>query len=182
MKKFLKVTLFIIMLTFTTKVFAGELNYQYSEWSPLYPSGLDERFIESEVRYKWYKFENGTVDYTEEYYTELDGYTRDDKSATTFYRYIMNNLVLDGYNHVLTNDDYCIANWCYVIFYHEPTMLDVSGKEHTDYTVDDRVGIEGVPTPYTIDYGVYYIIIGIISVLTLAIIIVTQKRRQLKKE
>ncbi len=61
-------------------------------------------------------------------------------------------------------------------------MLDVRGKEHTDYTIDDRVEIEGVPTPYTIDYGVYYIIIGIISVLTLAIIIVTQKRRQLKKE
>ena len=72
---------------FSTTVFASPLVYEYSEWSPLYPDGLDERFIESEVRYRWYKFENGMVDYTEDYYTELEGYTRDDKSAKTFLSY-----------------------------------------------------------------------------------------------
>ena len=182
MKKFLKVTLFVMMLVFSTTVFAKPLDYPYSEWSTLYPSGLDERFIDSEVRYRWYKFENGEVDYTEDYYTELEGYTRDDNSAKTFYRYITKNLVIDGYNNVLQDDDYCRVNWCYVIFYHEPTLIDVSGKEQGNYTVDDLVEIEGVSTPYTIDYGIYYIIIGTISLLTLTIILVTQKRRKLKKE
>ena len=57
--------------------------------------------ISQEVTRDDIKFENGEVDYTEDYYTELEGYTRDDKSATTFYRYKMGNLVIDGYNHVL---------------------------------------------------------------------------------
>ncbi len=182
MKKIIKATLFVLLFSFTTTVFAGEIDYPKSEWSPLYPDGLDSKFIESEVRYKWYKFENGEVDYTDEYYTELEGYTRDDKSAKTFYRYITRFLVLDAYNNIVYDEDYCKWNWCYAMFYAEPTLIDVSGKEQRNYTEDDIVEITGVSTPYTIDNGVYYFVVGIISILTFAIVIVTQKKKRLKRE
>ena len=182
MKKFLKVTLLIMLFTFTTKVFATELDYQWSEWSTMYPDTLDEKLIESEVRYKWYRFENGEVEYTDEYYTNLEGYTRDDKSATTFYRYIMGNLLLDAHNNIIYNDDYCRWNFCYLIYYHEPTLVETSGKNLNEYTEDDIVEIESVAAPFTFDGITQYFIIGFISLLLTTVIIVTKKKKSLKRE
>jgi hypothetical protein len=54
MKNVKKILFALLLIVGINKVSAVE--YTYSEWSQLYPSGMDELLIESEVRYKWYTF------------------------------------------------------------------------------------------------------------------------------
>ena len=59
MKKILGALLLVIVMFSCKKIYA--LEYTYSDWSSLYPSGMDPVFIESEVRYKWDKFEDNNI-------------------------------------------------------------------------------------------------------------------------
>ena len=111
----------------SSKVFAGYavFDYKYSDWSTKYPSGLSEIFIESEVRYKWYKFENGKINYINEYHTSYDGYEKDMSSARTYYRYITNDKVVVDYKNDLVKDEtYCRQNYCYLKNAGEVTLVE----------------------------------------------------------
>ena len=61
-------------------------------------------------------------------------------------------------------------------------MIETSGKNLNEYTDDDIVEIESIAAPFTIDNVTQYFIIGFISLLLTAVIIVTQKRKRLKRE
>ena len=62
MKGIFKIILSFILLI-STKIYAEELVYTFSEWSTDYPSGYPEVFIQSEDRYLWYKEETTDEEY-----------------------------------------------------------------------------------------------------------------------
>ena len=63
MKRYFLKALFLfgIMYLLTANINAFELTY--SEWSEIYPEGIDEMFIEEEDRYYWYKNNIVNVEY-----------------------------------------------------------------------------------------------------------------------
>lgn len=176
MKKFL-ISVFLLILVSSLRVNAKELTY--SDWSLMYPSGLDEVFIESEDRYHFYKVVDNKIEYTSEYYVELDGYIKDEKSKRTFYRYITNNiLAFDSYNRLIINyEDYCKKNYCYVKIFKEPTMVDLTDKiEEPEYSIDDMFEIDSEVTPVTGDNIIISFVLLAVSLLTLLVLIVKKKR------
>ena len=182
MKKFLRILLFVIMFASITKIKAQELNY--SEWSTLYPSGLDESFVESEVRYKWYKVENNLLVYTDEYYAQKDGYTKDPVTKTTFYRYITNlSLIFNAQNELVDNTDYCKKNFCYIKKFVTPTMVDMSEKDinETTYENTSMYQLNSEVSPQTGDMVVYSMIAFMVSLLSILFIVV-KKRRKMSNE
>lgn len=171
MKKIIGVLLLLIVTLTCRKVSA--LEYTYSEWSTDYPSGLDPVFIESEVRYKWYTFEDNRIVYIDDYYTEYEGYTKDEASETTFYRYITNSVVfMDMNNNMVTNESYCKKNFCYAITAAEPEMIDMKEKVENKYENAEifQSTSEVVPmTGDTIIYSFIFILICLASITYLAI-------------
>lgn len=166
MKKIIGVLLLLIVTLTCRKVSA--LEYNYSEWSTFYPSGLDPVFIESEVRYKWYTFENNRIVYTDDYYTKYEGYTKDPASETTFYRYITNPMILmDAKNNVVTDDEYCSKNFCYAIKSVEPEMIDMVAKSENKYENTEILETSSEVVPMTGDTIIYSFIFIIISMTAL---------------
>ena len=117
MKGIFKIILSFILLI-STKIYAEELVYTFSEWSSEYPSNYPEIFIQSEDRYLWYIInEQGDYEETEEYYAILEGYERIDSSKKTFYRVINNDYVVFDRNWELVTDlSKCVKVFCTQIF------------------------------------------------------------------
>ncbi len=177
MKKIFKFLISLILVLCVSRVNAEEITY--SDWSILYPSGLDDSFIQSEDRYHFYRVVDNKIEYTDEYYVNLDGYIKDEKSKKTFYRYITNKmLVFNNKNEiVLENIDYCKKNYCYFKLFTEPTLVDLSEKEEIDYS--DSPMFEIVPTvvPMTNDNITIFIVIFTISIFTLILLLVIKRRK-----
>ena len=169
MKKIIGVLLLIVVTLTCRKVSA--LEYNYSDWSTYYPSGLDPIFVESEVRYKWYTFEDNRIVYTDEYYTEYEGYTKDAASETTFYRYITNPMVfMDASNNIVTSDSYCTKNFCYAIKNTEPEMIDMKSKSDNKYQNQEILESTSEVVPMTGDTIIYSFILIVISLIAIAYI------------
>ena len=176
MKKIIGVLLLLVVTLTCRKVSA--LEYTYSDWSTFYPSGLDPIFVESEVRYKWYTFENNRIIYTDKYYTEYEGYTKDEASETTFYRYITNPVVLmDSSNNLISDETYCNKNFCYSIRSKEPEMVDMKAKAENKY--EDAEIFESVSevVPMTGDNIIYSVFFGIISLIVISYLVVKKYKK-----
>ena len=179
MKRVLKFFLSLILILGITRVKASTIELNYSEWSTLYPSGLDSSFIESEDRYHFYRVQDNQIEYTDEYYTQLEGYIKDEPSKTTFYRYITNStLVFNAKNELLLDySDYCKKNFCYVKTFREPTMVDLNSKlEGPDYTNTDMFELNTISAPMTGDNIIFSFIILGISVVCLILLVVKRKK------
>lgn len=165
----------------SSKVFAANavFDYKYSEWSTKYPSGLSEIFIESEVRYKWYKFEDGKINYINEYHTSYDGYEKDMSSARTYYRYITNDkIVVDYKNDLVRDENYCKQNYCYLKKAGEITLVETVGKDNNDnYENQEMLVVDSEENPYTVDSIVYYVLISGISLLSVLLLVFYKKRK-----
>lgn len=180
MKKIISSLLLIITMVSIGKVSA--LEYTYSEWSDMYPSGMDPVFIESEVRYKWYKFEDNQIVYVEDFYAELDGYMKDLGSETIFYRYITNDYILiNKSNEIVYDESYCRKNFCYATMFVEPNMIDMSGKTENKYEDADIYEYNSEVAPMTGD-TIVYSLIGIIVSSVLIIVYVIKKKKKMSYE
>lgn len=177
MKKLLKILVALLLFVTVENIKASKIILNYSDWSLMYPSGLDESFIESEVRYKWYKFNNNEIEYVDEYHANLDGYIKDEGSAMTFYRYITNKmLVFNSSNEMVLDNDYCVKSFCYVKLFNEPTLIDTTNKVETKYAETPIYEYTSEVTPYTGDNIMYFIIALIISSLVLLIVVKKKKK------
>lgn len=177
MKNIKKIFLALLLIVGISRINAKE--YTYSEWSALYPSGVDELFIQSEVRYKWYKFENNRIIYTDEYFTEYEGYMKDEASAKTFYRYITDEIIIVGNNNkIITDESYCDKNFCFIVKSTEPTMVDLSEKEDNLY--EDDVMYEYTPevVPMTSDPIIYSFGIIIIAIIGISYYIIRKRKKE----
>lgn len=175
MKKIIGTLLIAIAVLSLGKVSA--LEYTYSEWSPMYPSGMDPVFIESEVRYKWYKFEDNQIVYLDEFYTEFDGYIKDVGSETTFYRYITNDYILMNKNNEIVYDEgYCRKNFCFSKMFVEPNMVDMSGKIENKYENADVYQYTSEVVPMTGDTIIYSVIGIFVSLILIAIYVIKKKK------
>ncbi len=58
----IKKIIFILLLGFYV-VSINASTYKYTEWTTDYPEGVNEKYIESEVRYKWYKEIETNIEY-----------------------------------------------------------------------------------------------------------------------
>lgn len=179
MKNVLRILLSLALLVSLQRLKAETMTITYSDWSTDYPSGLNEVFIESEVRYNWYKVVNDRVEYVDEYYKELDGYVKDEASARTYYRYITNPyLLFNGNNEIVLNPaDYCEKSFCYIRRFTTPTMVDTLNKENSDkHSLDSAVEIQSTVVPYTKDNIINSFIVLGISVISLVLLIVKRKK------
>lgn len=180
MRKFVRLLLSIIMFAFVVNVNAQELTY--SEWSTMYPSGLDEKFIESEIRYNWYKVVDGRVEYIDEYYSELDGYTRDEPSARTYYRYITNQyIVLNGYNEIVDDINFCQKEYCYQLMANEFTLVETVGKDTSEnpYENYEMIQVNSEVAPYTGDSILKIVISLLMSLIIISSIIILKKKKKI---
>lgn len=180
MRKLIRLFLSIIMFAFVVNVNAQELTY--SEWSTMYPSGLDERFIESEVRYNWYRVIDGKVEYIDEYYSELDGYINDEASERTYYRYITNDrIILNGDNEIVDNViDYCQKDFCYKLVASEFTLVETVGKDTSEnpYENVEMIEVDSVATPYTGDNVIKIVISLMLSLILISLIVFLKKKKK----
>ena len=113
-----KVVILILSLFICTYVYADDYEIVYTEWSSIFPEGVEEFRIQSEDRYLWYIInEQGDYEETEEYYAILEGYERIDSSKKTFYRVINNDYVVFDRNWELVTDlSKCVKVFCTQIF------------------------------------------------------------------
>ena len=178
MKKYLVIMVSIIMMTFTN-VYADNIQFNYSEWSQDYPSGIPDVFIQSEVRYHFYKIVDGQVEYDEGYYTDLPGYEKDEYSARTYYRYITNEyLRMTGSNEIVRDISYCQKSFCYVIYRGTPVMVNTDGKVDNEYDLENSPIVSREAVPYTIDKVTIYLATLGLSILLFATPIIIKKRRK----
>ena len=178
MKNVKRILFALLLIVGINKVSAIE--YNYSEWSTLYPSGMDELLIQSEVRYKWYTFENNLIVYTDDYYTEYDGYTKDEASAKTFYRYITNDRVfMNKYNQLVTDNSFCEKNFCYIRILTEPTMVDLSEKEENLYENAELKEYTPEVVPKTLDAIYYSFGLIIISLIGILLYIIRKRKKEI---
>lgn len=176
MKNVKRILFTLLLIVGINKVSA--LEYTYSEWSPLYPSGIDELLIESEIRYNWYKFENNQIVYIDEYYTSYDGYTRDDASAKTFYRYVTNEkIIVNQNNQMISDESYCKKNFCYIKVSTTPTMVDLSEKEENLYENAELKEFTPEVVPKTSDSMWYYLSALVISVISILYYTVRKRKK-----
>lgn len=177
MKNIKKILFALLLIVGIYKVNATE--YVYSEWSTLYPSGVAEILIQSEVRYKWYTFENNLIVYTDEYYKEYDGYIKDEASAKTFYRYITNEYIkISSKNELITDDSYCKKNFCYLIQSQTPTMVDLSEKEDNLYENAEIYEYTPEVVPKTSDPILYSFGFIIISAIGIMYYLIRKKKKE----
>ncbi len=181
MNKIFKFLLSMILVLSFGKVFAEEIVLQYSEWSTDYPSNIPEVFVESETRYHFYKMINGAVEYDDGYYTEKEGYIKDEASAREFYRYITNEyLVFNANNELVTGTNYCKKNFCYSIFNNPPVMINTNSKFESDYSETQLPTVASEPVPFTGDNIAYYFIGLLVSLITASVILVIKKNKNRK--
>ena len=137
-----KILFFLLLIISIDKIYAKYIPmYEYSEFSPEYPTGYDERFIDSEDRYLWYKDiedpDTGEItrETTTEYYAELEGYTRIDESVKTFYRYITSEYVLlDGNGRLVEDENYCVKDYCTMLYITIPEDEEIENPKTGDIT------------------------------------------------
>lgn len=179
MKKIFKFLFSLVLILNVYKIYASEIQLTYSEWSLMYPSGLDASFIESEDRYHFYKVVDNQIEYIDEYYTELDGYIKDEESKRTFYRYITNPmLVFNSENEMLLDyQEYCKKNFCFIKSFVEPNMTDLSEKiEGPNYSTTDMFEISSTVPPMTGDNITFSFILLAISLAILLLIVIKKKK------
>lgn len=177
MKNIKKILFALLLIVGIYRVSAKE--YVYSEWSTLYPSGVEELLIESEVRYKWYTFENNLIVYTDEYYTEYDGYMKDEASAKTFYRYITNDtVIISAKNELISDETYCKKHFCYLVNSSQPTMVDLSEKEENLYENADIYEYTPEVVPKTSDPILYSFGFIIISAIGISCYLIRKKKKE----
>ena len=178
MKKITKFLLSMILVLSFGKVFAEEITLTYSEWTTDYPSNIPEVFIQSEDRYHFYKIVDGQVEYDNGYYTELDGYIKDEASARTYYRYITNPyLIFNANNEMVLNTSYCQKSFCYSVKNGTPIMINTLSKFENEYGDDDRPVVDQEIVPFTGDNVMYYIGLLSISVIGLGAIFMVRKSK-----
>ena len=84
-------------------------------------SNLNYNKIRKETTYtyidKLYKTYDIEIEYSDDYYKELDGYIKDESSKKTYYRYITNDTVYysDFYHIPIPDKQYCVKNRCTVV-------------------------------------------------------------------
>ena len=185
MKKIWKVlATFLLLLLSVSKARAEELTFTFSEWSPLYPSGLSDEYIQSEKRYNWFKVENNKINYVNEYYANLDGYIKDEASEKIFYRYYTNPiLIFDAHGNMMSDTDYCKKNYCYFISFKEPTMIDLNEKDTSEskYATQEMYELTPEVVPMTID-NIAYAVIFFIASLAAILFIMVKKRKKLSND
>ena len=119
------------------------------------------------------KFEDNRIIYTDDFYKEYEGYTKDEASETTFYRYITNQVVyIDANNNIVTDDTYCSKYFCYAIRSKTPEMIDMVEKSENKYEDAEILEIESEVVPMTGDkiiYSVIFILISLVSITYLSI-------------
>ena len=167
----------ILVLSFT-RVFAEEITLSYSDWSTDYPSNIPEVFIESETRYHFYKIIDGKVEYDDGYYTEKDGYIKDEASAREFYRYITNEyLVFNANNDLVLSTSYCQKSFCYTINRGQVVMINTNSKFETDYSQTQLPTVASEPVPFTGDNVMYYVIGLLLSIICASAILIYKKNK-----
>ena len=81
--------------------------------------------------YKTYRIEK---EYTSEYYSELDGYIKDESTMKTFYRYITNKyIIVDGYGNAVKDMSYCAKNFCALELLDEPETKNEENPKTGDF-------------------------------------------------
>ena len=111
----MKKTIFILSCLFSISfVYATEFEFIYSNWSSVFPEGVESFRIQSEDRYLFSRInEQGDYEQTDEYYTELEGYERIEESKKTFYRVINNSyVVFNRHGQLVLNDNECKKVFC----------------------------------------------------------------------
>ena len=178
MNKVFKFLLSLVLILSCGKVFAQAINYEYSEWSTMYPSNIPEVFIDSETRYHFYREVNGEIEYTDEYYTELDGYIKDEASAREFYRYILNeNIIFNGKNQMVHDDMACKKNFCYIVSRGAPAMINTDSKFDPDYSEETMPEVRREAVPFTGDQVAYYFIGLFLSIFIVAIVFIIKRNK-----
>lgn len=82
--------------------------------------------------YRTYKVKR---EYTTDYYTELEGYTRDDSSRTLFYSYLLNDyVILDSHGNIVKNESYCIKNFCSIEIIEEKEGENPKTGDYISYS------------------------------------------------
>lgn len=178
MKKVARFLLPLLLLLSVSRVRA--LEYEYSDWSVLYPDGIMPKFIESEDRYHFYKPTDDGIEYIDEYYTELEGYTKDEASITTFYRYITNDtIIMDQHNEIVYDLDYCDNHFCYTKMNPVPAMIDLSDKQEQNYPdIHAYVDIREA-SPMTGDNIIVSFGILACSLISIVVLYVIKKKRKI---
>lgn len=74
---------------------------------------------------KLYKTYNIEKEYINEYYSNLDGYIKDESSKKTFYRYITNDyIIVDENDNIVTNESHCNKEFCKIIYLNNNEQID----------------------------------------------------------
>ena len=119
--------------------------------------------------YKTYEIEK---EYTDEYYTELDGYIKDESTKKTFYRYVTSSAVIvDARNNVVKDPDtYCVKEYCALVYItkeeqeEEPEEESVIEEEPEEETPNIPIN------PKTLDNIGYYFIMFFSSLIIMMIV------------
>lgn len=132
-----------------------------------YRSVLVESLYHDKKMYKYIDklYKTYTLDkkYTDDYYKEYDGYTKDETTKKTYYRYITNEfVVLDANNQIVTDEKYCNKYFCKVVFLNKESEKEI------------------VKNPKTYDPLYDYVILFIVSSITLSYFIVKKSRTNKK--
>lgn len=104
---------------------------------------------------KLYKTYETEIEYSDDYYKELDGYTKDESTKKTYYRYITNDEVYysEFYHIAIPDKEYCVKNRC----------IKVSTKKETTI----------INNPQTIDdIDIYFILIIVSFIIIVGLMII----------
>ena len=83
-------------------------------------SGEKEPVIEDEPVIEVIEKEEPEVEYTDDYYSYLDSYIKDEATLRKYYRFIMNDYVFINKDYELvTNENYCSKEVCFVRYQEE---------------------------------------------------------------
>ena len=115
------------IIYYTSLSFNGKSDYTMFN-SNMLMSNLNHSKVYYIYTDKLYKTYNLEKEYVNEYYKELDGYQKDESTKKTFYRYITNDyIVVNEDGDLITNEDYCIKNFCkllYLVEKEEPKIIE----------------------------------------------------------
>ncbi len=138
----------------------------------------------TDILYKTYRLDR---EYTSEYLVSKEGYEKDVNSKKTFYRYITNEyIIVDSAGNIVTDDHYCDKSFCKLIFLDQPATPEdpipepEPEPEPSPEPEMEEPLIESIINPKTYDGINDFIILFIVSGITLVYFIV-EKRRMIKK-
>ena len=165
-----RVLFFILSLFVFNIVYAEEYHFVYTQWSSVFPQGVESFRIQAEERYRWYRInEQGDFEETDEYFTNLDGYEKIEDSLRVFYRVLNNDYVVFNSNGELIED----LNRCRKVFCTRINLKKYEEPKEEEPIIEEPVTPSPI-NPETYD-GIYnYIFFFIIC---LVIIIIKIKRK-----